>query len=297
MELVSVVIPAYNREKTIREAVESVLEQSYTNLEVIIVDDCSTDRTVENVESIPDDRVIIIRCKENGGACRARNIGIENAKGEYIAFHDSDDIWHADKLEKSMYYLKKENVDFVFSALNRKEMKSGKEEILPSYNLNMEKDKLGKLLSFNCVSTQTILVKRAVCERCKFDIDLPRFQDWDFAIQILKSGFSVYYIAEPLVECFVLNDSITSNGEKGKKALCIFDKKYKNDYIRNKESGKEFYFRAAVMMEKMGYNGKKYFRKAYAAEKGLGMYIRYLMSAIRIYRPINKIFDRIINGI
>lgn len=51
------------------------------------------------------------------------------------------------------------------------------------------------------------------------------------------------------------------------------------------------------MMEKMGYNGKKYFRKAYAAEKGLGMYIRYLMSAIRIYRPINKIFDRIINGI
>ena len=176
-------------------------------------------------------------------------------------------------------------------------MKSGKEEILPSYNLNMEKDKLGKLLSFNCVSTQTILVKRAVCERCKFDIDLPRFQDWDFAIQILKSGFSVYYIAEPLVECFVLNDSITSNGEKGKKALCIFDKKYKNDYIRNKESGKEFYFRAAVMMEKMGYNGKKYFRKAYAAEKGLGMYIRYLMSAIRIYRPINKIFDRIINGI
>ena len=132
---------------------------------------------------------------------------------------------------------------------------------------------------------------------CKFDIDLPRFQDWDFAIQILKSGFSVYYIAEPLVECFVLNDSITSNGEKGKKALCIFDKKYKNDYIRNKESGKEFYFRAAVMMEKMGYNGKKYFRKAYAAEKGLGMYIRYLMSAIRIYRPINKIFDRIINGI
>ena len=218
MELVSVVIPAYNREKTIREAVESVLEQSYTNLEVIIVDDCSTDRTVEIVESIPDDRVIIIRCKENGGACRARNIGIENAKGEYIAFHDSDDIWHADKLEKSMYYLKKENVDFVFSALNRKEMKSGKEEILPSYNLNMEKDKLGKLLSFNCVSTQTILVKRAVCERCKFDIDLPRFQDWDFAIQILKSGFSVYYIAEPLVECFVLNDSITSNGEKGKKA-------------------------------------------------------------------------------
>lgn len=76
--------------------------------------------------------------------------------------------------------------------------------------------------------------------------------------------------------------------KKGKKHFVFLIKKYKNDYIRNKESGKEFYFRAAVMMEKMGYNGKKYFRKAYAAEKGLGMYIRYLMSAIRIYRPINK---------
>lgn len=139
MELVSVVIPAYNREKTIREAVESVLEQSYTNLEVIIVRGLLNWQNSRNCRKYSGDRVIIIRCKENGGACRARNIGIENAKGEYIAFHDSDDIWHADKLEKSMYYLKKENVDFVFSALNRKEMKSGKEEILPSYNLNMEK--------------------------------------------------------------------------------------------------------------------------------------------------------------
>lgn len=76
-------------------------------------------------------------------------------------------------------------------------MKSGKEEILPSYNLNMEKDKLGKLLSFNCVSTQTILVKRAVCERCKFDIDLPRFQDWDFAIQILKVDFQCIILLNP----------------------------------------------------------------------------------------------------
>ena len=222
--MVSVIIPVYNREKTIKKAIESVLGQTYTDLEVIVVDDCSTDKTIEVVESIEDKRVRLVKSPENGGACRARNIGIENAKGEYIAFHDSDDIWHADKLEKSMYYLKKENVDFVFSALNRKEMKSGKEEILPSYNLNMEKDKLGKLLAFNCVSTQTILVKRDVCEKCKFDIDLPRFQDWDFAIQILKSGFSVYYIDEPLVECLVLNDSITSNGEKGKNALCIFDK-------------------------------------------------------------------------
>ena len=179
--MVSVIIPVYNRKKTIKKAIESVLGQTYTDLEVIVVDDCSTDKTIE-----------LVKNPENGGACRARNIGIENAKGEYIAFHDSDDIWHADKLEKSMYYLKKENVDFVFSALNRKEMKSGKEEILPSYNLNMEKDKLGKLLAFNCVSTQTILVKRDVCEKCKFDIDLPRFQDWDFAIQILKSGFSVF---------------------------------------------------------------------------------------------------------
>ena len=77
MELVSVIIPVYNREKTIKKAIESVLNQTYDNIEVIAVDDCSSDRSVEVIQNINDKRVRVITCQNNAGACRARNIGIE----------------------------------------------------------------------------------------------------------------------------------------------------------------------------------------------------------------------------
>ena len=89
--MVSVIIPVYNREKTIKKAIESVLEQTYTDLEVIIVDDCSTDKTIEVVESIADKRIRLVKSPKNGGACKARNLGIDHANGELIAFQDSDD--------------------------------------------------------------------------------------------------------------------------------------------------------------------------------------------------------------
>lgn len=294
MELVSVIIPVYNREKTIEEAVRSVLVQTYANLEILVVDDCSTDSTVAVVENIRDDRIRIIRCEKNGGACKARNMGIENAKGEFIAFHDSDDTWHKDKLEKSMYYLQKENVDFVFSALWRKELKSDKKKRIPSYDLNAEKDKLSRILISNCVSTQTIVLKKKVCSICCFDVKLPRFQDWDFAIQVLKAGFKVYYIDEPLVDCVVLSDSITSNPEKGRIALEILEHKYAKEYEKDKNARKGFYFHAAVLMEKWGLHGTAYFKESYDTENGMGMYIRYWMAKLRIYRPINIIVDKFI---
>ena len=291
MELVSVIIPVYNREKTIKKAIESVLNQTYDNIEVIAVDDCSSDRSVEVIQNINDKRVRVITCQNNAGACRARNIGIENAKGDFIAFQDSDDLWHSDKLEKNIRYIKERKVDGVFSALRRTE--NGREEIHPSYNLNEASDQFGRLLSFNCVSTQTIVVKREVCEVCRFDTMFPRFQDWDFSLQILKNGFSMYYIEEPLVECYVMGDSITVNHEKGKKALAVFDHKYKKDLSARPKYGSEFYFRAAVMMEKLGYNGKKYFKNAYMLNRNAGMYIRYLMSVLRVYRPVQQIVDKI----
>ena len=114
-------------------------------------------------------------------------------------------------------------MDGVFSALRRTE--NGREEIHPSYNLNEASDQFGRLLSFNCVSTQTIVVKREVCEVCRFDTMFPRFQDWDFSLQILKNGFSMYYIEEPLVECYVMGDSITVKREKRRWQYLIINTK------------------------------------------------------------------------
>lgn len=113
--LVSVVIPVYNRESTIMRALNSVLDQTYHNIEVIVVDDCSTDSTVQTVGMCTDSRVQLICLPVHRGANAARNRGIEISKGEYIAFQDSDDEWMKNKLEKQINYMLDTGVEVSFS--------------------------------------------------------------------------------------------------------------------------------------------------------------------------------------
>lgn len=292
--MVSIVIPLYNREKTIGMAIASILNQTYQDFEIIVVDDCSSDRSVEAVKQINDDRIRVILCEKNGGACVARNIGIENSNGDFIAFQDSDDHWHEDKLKKSLYFMEQKDADFVFSAVVRKGEKGyvKEERIVPSYNLNNEEKPLTKLLCMNCVSTQTIVAKKEVFKNIQFDKTLPRFQDWDLALQVLKSGYKMFYIEEPLVDCFVLEDSITSNYTKGKTALEILEKKYALDLENDRDAKYGFYYCSAVMMEKMDFSGAKYFLEAYRSRKSIGLLLRYFLSCLRLYRPLNKVISR-----
>ena len=103
---VSIITPSWNSEKYIEKTIESVQKQTYMNWEMIVVDDCSTDRTVEIVEKISeeDPRVRIIRQEVNGGAAKARNRSLCEATGRYIAYLDADDIWKPTKLEKPVSY-------------------------------------------------------------------------------------------------------------------------------------------------------------------------------------------------
>ena len=112
-DLISVIIPTYNRAHLIKRSAQSVLNQTYKNLELIIVDDGSTDNTKEVIDSLNDERIVYVK-QENHGVSSARNTGINVANGKYIAFQDSDDIWHSDKLEKQINTLKQNNADIVF---------------------------------------------------------------------------------------------------------------------------------------------------------------------------------------
>src|SRR3989338_9975584 len=107
--LVSVVIPTYNGSRFIKETIQSVLDQTYTNIEAIIVDDGSKDNTPDIVKSINDSRIIYIR-QENAGVSMARNNGINISKGEYIAFLDHDDVWLPCKLERQLLLFKENPV-------------------------------------------------------------------------------------------------------------------------------------------------------------------------------------------
>lgn len=296
--LISVVIPAYNREKYIEKSVRSILSQDYKELEVIVVDDGSKDKTSEVVSKIDDERVKLITCEKNGGACKARNIGIENAKGEIIAFQDSDDVWHENKLTLSLKAMQESGADFVFTAVSRIGEKGYAENrIVPSYNLNNDvsnADKMKTLLHTNCVSTQTILAKKTVFDKIRFDERLPRFQDWDLALQVVRGGYKVHFLEEPTVDCYVLGDSITASGEKAVKAYKIIEEKYIDEYKKYPESYLKFCDRAAFVIERAGFNGAEFFSKAAKAAKGCNKksgYLRfkYVLAKLRIYWPINKL--------
>lgn len=114
---VSVVTPNYNCEKFIAGTINSVLNQTYTNWEMLIVDDCSTDNSYEIAckYAEKDSRIKVFRNEKNSGAAISRNKAIENANGEYVAFLDSDDIWLPEKLEKQIKFMKENNCDFSFT--------------------------------------------------------------------------------------------------------------------------------------------------------------------------------------
>ena len=205
--LVSVIVPTFNRADTIVRCLESIANQTYFNIEIIVIDDCSTDNTEEIINQFSDSRVTYHRLDRNRRACYARNYGCRIAKGKYIAFQDSDDVWHYDKLEKELDYLIKEEKDFVFCGMNR--ISEEKTFFFPTQNkINTEKDFFRQELFWNAVSTQTILMKKEVFDTVQFDVDFRKYQDWDFAIRIAQN-YKVGYLPEPLVDSFIQTNSVS----------------------------------------------------------------------------------------
>lgn len=114
-ELVSIIMPSYNTGKFIGETINSVIDQTYINWELIIVDDCSSDNTDEIVKNIKDSRIVYLKNEKNMGAAVSRNRALREAKGKWIAFLDSDDLWKENKLEKQIKFMKDNNYYFTYT--------------------------------------------------------------------------------------------------------------------------------------------------------------------------------------
>lgn len=213
--LVSVVIPVYNREATIKRAVDSVLCQTYSDIEVIVVDDGSTDHTVRIVSEYQDRRVRIICQKERGGANKARNAGIANARGEYIAFQDSDDEWFPDKLRSQIDLMEREKFNACYCAHNL--IESGREivTIPPDYqDIDKYQVHLQDILrQYNVIGTPTLVIRHELLRRFGtqyFDEDMFRMQDYDFVIRIIKAT-EIGYVNRVLVNLYRVEGSITAD--------------------------------------------------------------------------------------
>ena len=116
-ELVSIVVPVYNAEKFLKDTVRTVLEQTYPNWELLLVDDCSNDDSVNIIKeyATKDDRILLLKNEKNSGAALTRNYGIKEAKGTYLCFLDADDLWEKEKLEKQLKFMKDNRCAFSFT--------------------------------------------------------------------------------------------------------------------------------------------------------------------------------------
>lgn len=227
--LISVIMPTYNRGYIIEKAIKSVIKQTYSIWELIIVDDASNDDTEEIVKNIKDSRIHYIKNQKNMGANYSRNLGCRIAKGEYFAFLDSDNYWVPQKLEKQINILN--NADEVAFVFCRVELKQGITHKIPEDNFDV--GKLEEILCrHNVIDTNTVLIRRSVFEKVGgFDNVMPRYQDWEIFFRIVVvHHYSVKYIQDVLDYNVVQPNSITCDENKYIEATLLFFEKY-IDYL------------------------------------------------------------------
>ena len=182
-KLVSVIMPAYNTEAYIADAIRSVLEQSYALWELIVIDDASADNTAAIIEDFCrlDSRIRCITFQTNQGVAAARNAGLDCAKGDYVAFLDSDDLWHPEKLRMQLARIVQ--ADLVYTAYS---VMNAQGELLYNYNVP-DRVSLDMLLKENCIGCSTVLVKRNVISLYRFQSDVAH-EDYLLWLQLLQTG-------------------------------------------------------------------------------------------------------------
>ena len=141
-KIVSVIMPSFNTGRFIKEAINSVINQTYTNWELIIVDDCSNDDTNEIINSFEDSRIKYLKNDTNMGAAICRNRALKEAKGKWIAFLDSDDLWKKDKLEKQISFMEKGGYDFSYTNYIEMDEKSTPNGIIVTGPKKISKNKM-----------------------------------------------------------------------------------------------------------------------------------------------------------
>ena len=188
-------MPAFNAAKTIRASIESVVNQTYKDWELIVIDDYSADNTTELVKSIDDSRIRLIINEQNLGTSSTRNIGIIEAISDWIAFLDSDDIWHKDKLEKHLHFIIKTNADISYTGTSYMN-KSGQ---ISKYNLPaVQEFNYKNLLRRNIMSCSSVIVRRELMKTALFEKGFIH-EDYVAWLKILRKVEYAYGLNEPLL--------------------------------------------------------------------------------------------------
>ncbi|QOY54066.1 glycosyltransferase family 2 protein [Candidatus Sulfurimonas marisnigri] len=221
--LISIILPLYNAEKYISETIQSVINQTYENWEMIIVDDCSTDKSKYIVSGFEksDKRIKLISLETNfGGPSRPRNIGVESSKGEYIAFLDADDLWTSQKLEKQLEYMKSKNKNFSsHSAITINENSEILNEIIffKKYlkkNINYD---IKQLVKGNFIYLSSVMLKKDIFLNFSEEKNCISVEDYYLWLHMFNNKSINYsYYPNDFLKYRIVSNSISDRSIKGK---------------------------------------------------------------------------------
>lgn len=270
MPKISVIIPTYNSNLFLKRAIDSVLNQTFKDWELLIINDCSTDKTVKLVNEFikQDKRIRLFKTSINSGSPAVpKNIGIENAKGEYVAFLDHDDEWMPEKLEKQLKVFKEsksKKLGLVSCFLKIKDHDTykivGKRDSLYKENVLENLIKSNFIITSSCVMTKLSILR----EVGNFDINFKFSDDWDMWVRISMAGYDFDYVPEYLLNYFVHdNNACYHNSNLNKRnEFALFYEKYKELFLKYSYYGAGcYYFAMKNKTESIKYFTKFLFSK------------------------------------
>lgn len=205
--LVSIIMPAYNAEKYILNSISSIIQQTYQNWELIIVDDCSTDKTAIVIMNVGDQRIRLLKNEKNRGAAISRNKALKAAKGKWIAFLDSDDIWHPEKLERQLNFMIKNGYAFTFT--DYRIQLNG--QWLPYINTGPNVVDKRKMYNYCYFSTITVMYDRDIVGLIQIE-DLKKNNDYAMWLQAVEK--TKCYRMPQCLSYYIKHDNSISSGSK-----------------------------------------------------------------------------------
>ena len=217
---ISVVMSVYNSATYLKDAIESILDQTFEDFEFIIIDDGSTDNSVDIIKSYKDRRIVFLQNYKNIGLAKSLNKGISIARGKYIARMDADDISVQDRLKVQIDFINSNDTDIVFSTIsfideNNKELGYW---VLDANNINLD-DIYATLPYSNCLAHPTMMAKRNIIRNYRYDETLDKAQDYNLWLRLLANKYRFSKINIPLVKYRLHNKSVTASSNSGIEGL------------------------------------------------------------------------------
>lgn len=208
--LVSIVMPNYNGEKFLRETIESVLSQTYTNWELLFVDDCSTDNSLELIKSFRDERIRVYQNETNSGAAVSRNTALREAKGKWIAFLDSDDLWVPEKLEEQLKFMVDNGYDFTYTEYSQIDEQSNSLNIEVTGPRKINKH---KMFQYNYIGCLTVMYNREKVGLIQVEPSLKSRNDYAIWLKVCRHC-TCYLFNKNLARYRIRKSSLSHSGLK-----------------------------------------------------------------------------------